>query len=622
MLSTVALAFVALSTATVSVLCQTAAQAWTPRFGACPSNFSLVRMTGASGVNQSLSTGEAQYVSSRRANVLPGAFKSYLSSVQGTNVALPDYVSSILGGTNGNLPTVGIAISGETSGAAMFGAGVINALDGRNASAVKIGTGGLLQAATYISGLSGGSWIVYSLSQANFPTVQNLIFGPPYGTATPGGYGGWITDYVTLGVDNVGETTALYSAQLATEIGGKYEAGFPVTLGRRFGSRSCETFLERDHLDELLRQYHFKPCSTFTSYEQPFPIVVVDSWSPGPGIAGSYIPAANVIYEFNAYEMGSYDPTLAAFTPIEYLGTTNTSICVTGFEQADFVLGASSNIFVIYNSSASNLMNSPAWPWIEIANISYPQPGVTMDVALYPNPFYGLNHGTFVDAEEKYLSLVYGGEDGEAVPVQPLLVKARDVDLIVAVDGSADNTQLWTEGSSMVNAQIRAEIYSSAYSFPAVPTSTTQFIAQNLTLHPTFFGCDNTSSPLLVYIAKGGPPLGQTAYINNTGDTFEEPFAQAVLAQAFDIATQGIPSDYTKDPEYPACLACAVVDRVRAREGIERSGVCSSCFAKYCWNGTQVAVSTTSGAVGTSLTLSSMIAGVFALLLALGMVAV
>ncbi|KDQ63909.1 hypothetical protein JAAARDRAFT_118304 [Jaapia argillacea MUCL 33604] len=604
MLSTIALAFVALSTVTVPVLCQTAAQAWTPHFGACPANFSLVRMTGASGVNQSLSTGEAQYVSSRRADVLPGAFKSYLSSVQGTNVTLPDYVSSILGGTNGSLPTVGIAISGGAYRAAMFGAGVINALDGRNASAVKIGTGGLLQAATYISGLSGGSWIVYSLSQANFPTMQDLILGPPIGTATPGGYGGWLTEYGTLGLNAAGSynaTNAIYSAELATEIGGKYEAGFPVTLVDVLARALARHFLNGTTLmnffDNTTSNHgagqlfsSIQNVSTFSSYEQPFPIVVVDSWSPGPGIAGNYIPAANIIYEFNAYEMGSYDPTLAAFTPIEYLGTTNTSVCVTGFEQADFVLGTSSDYLVAYNSSTSALMTSAAWPWIEVANTSYPQPGVTMDVALYPNPFYGLKNGTFVDAEEKYLSLVDGGEDGETVPVQPMLVKARDVDLIVAVDANADNTQNWADGSTMVNAQIRAELYSSAYSFPAVPTNTTQFIAQNLTLHPTFFGCDNTSSPLLVYIANGGPPLGQTAVTNTTGDTFEEPFAQAVLAQAFDIATQGIPSDYTKDPEYPACLACAVVDRARAREGIERSGVCSSCFAKYCWNGTQVAV--------------------------------
>lgn len=52
-------------------------------------------------------------------------------------------------------------------------------------------------------------------------------------------------------------------------------------------------------------------------------------------------------------EMGSYDPVLSAFTPTKYLGTTNTSVCVTGYDQAAFITGTSSELFNEFNTSVS-----------------------------------------------------------------------------------------------------------------------------------------------------------------------------------------------------------------------------------------------------------------------------
>lgn len=64
-----------------------------------------------------------------------------------------------------------------------------------------------------------------------------------------------------------------------------------------------------------------------------------------------------------------------------------------------------------------------------------PQPGIELDITRYPNPFFGVNNGTFIDSERETLKLVDGGEDGEVIPIQPLLVKAREVDVIIAIDG-------------------------------------------------------------------------------------------------------------------------------------------------------------------------------------------
>lgn len=135
--------------------------------------------------------------------------------------------------------------------------------------------------------------------------------------------------------------------------------------------------------------------------------------------------------------------------------------------------------------------------------------------------------------------------------------------------------------------------FPSTYSFPPVPSSSAGFLANNLTLRPTFFGCNSPASsgdPLVVYIANGGPPLGEVPVTNTSTDQLQYPSSevQAMLNQVFDIATQGIPVEgkdgLEKDPEWSACLACAVVDRARRNAGIERVGVCASCLQRYCWS--------------------------------------
>ena len=133
--------------------------------------------------------------------------------------------------------------------------------------------------------------------------------------------------------------------------------------------------------------------------------------------------------------------------------------------------------------------------------------------------------------------------------------------------------------------------YGDSYDFPTVPTTTDEFLAKGLTTRPTFFGCNipaNTSSaPLIVYVANGGAPLGQTPLTNTSTTLTQYPLDQVagMIDQAFDIATQGMTNGTaTKDAEWPACLACAVADRSRRDLGINRSGVCTRCMARYCYN--------------------------------------
>jgi lysophospholipase len=66
-----------------------------------------------------------------------------------------------------------------------------------------------------------------------------------------------------------------------------------------------------------------------------------------------------------------------------------------------------------------------------------------------------------------------------------------------------------------------------------------------------------------------------------------------MLSQTFVIATQGYPAyPATKDLDWPSCLACAIVDRARERSGVARSGICTTCLNRYCWDGSAVTTAT------------------------------
>lgn len=90
-------------------------------------------------------------------------------------------------------------------------------------------------------------------------------------------------------------------------------------------------------------------------------------------------------------------------------------------------------------------MNSTVGPLLTALNATFPQTGVQLVTALYPNPFRGVANQTFLDSNQQILNLVDGGEDGEVVPIQPLLVKARGVDVIFAIDAVSTGTIETTE---------------------------------------------------------------------------------------------------------------------------------------------------------------------------------
>lgn len=117
----------------------------------CP-NQDLVRVFSAA--NQSLHEDEISFISAREAKTAD-AWSDWI----GDGSAL-GYGKDVLK-LSENQPRVGVAVSGGSYRASLYGAGVVNALDGRNSSSNAAGTGGLLQVSSYLTGLSGA---LYSVS--------------------------------------------------------------------------------------------------------------------------------------------------------------------------------------------------------------------------------------------------------------------------------------------------------------------------------------------------------------------------------------------------------------------------------------------------------------------------
>lgn len=208
-----------------------------------------------------------------------------------------------------------------------------------------------------------------------------------------------------------------------------------------------------------------------------------------------------------------------------------------------------------------------------------------------PNPFKGYNPSTNPTANSNNLSLVDGGEDLQNIPFNPLLQPVRAVDVIYAIDSSADTTTNWPNGTALRATYERSlePAIANGTLFPAVPDDNT-FINLGLNNRPTFFGCN--ASNFTLASGQAPPPLvvylPNAPYTNNSNaSTFDPSYdigeRNSFVANGVYAASQG---DGSLDSQWPACVACAALSRSFTRTGTAVPSGCSSCFERYCWNGT------------------------------------
>jgi len=139
------------------------------------------------------------------------------------------------------------------------------------------------------------------------------------------------------------------------------------------------------------------------------------------------------------------DPTVYAFAPMQYVGTNfsngnvvDQSRCVTGYDNIGYVYGTSSTLFNQIVLQFNSTVNLPSFLENGIQSALNHFGQSENDIASYVNPFVGIHPATNLGAQSAELTLVDGGEDGENIPLHPLIQPFRAVDVIFAIDSSAD----------------------------------------------------------------------------------------------------------------------------------------------------------------------------------------
>ncbi|QIX01617.1 hypothetical protein AMS68_007134 [Peltaster fructicola] len=564
---------------------------YAPQTGSCPSTAPTARSAA------SLSSDEVSWLASRR-NATIDPLRTLLSRMNFSGFDAAQYINNHSQNVSA-LPNIGIAVSGGGYRAMLNGAGVIAAFDNRTINATSSGhLGGLLQSATYLSALSGGGWLVGSLYSNNFTSVQNIVDQSANADNDLWQLSNSIFEGPSSGHSHLLSSLDYYG-DLIKQVKAKDDAGFNITITDYWGRALSYQLI---NATDGGPDYTFSSIASqdwFSSGSVPLPILVSDGRAPGTEV----VSLNSTVFEFNPWELGSFDPTAYAFTPLKYLGTNytagkplNDQQCVTGFDSASFVMGTSSSLFnavltTINGTSTSGLVNTALKAAITSVLEAWGESDT--DIASYPNPFYqyGIDNSIFRSAQ---LTLVDGGEDNQNIPLTPLIQPPRQVDVIFAVDSSADTTDSnpvqgsaanWPDGASLVATYQRSlSSIGNGTAFPAVPDTNT-FFNLGLARGPTFFGCDSKNltgpSPLIVYL-----PNGPYSYNSNTSTydmDYEPAQRNAIINNAYNMATQG---NGTLDSGWSTCVGCAILSRSFDRTGTTVPDVCTKCFTKYCWNGT------------------------------------
>ncbi|KAH7371932.1 lysophospholipase-like protein [Pyrenochaeta sp. MPI-SDFR-AT-0127] len=547
----------------------------------CPSDRPSLRDSLA------LSSQERAWLKKRRTNTM-AATRNLLARLK---IAGFDSDSYFRGDGQSDFPNIAVAVSGGGYRALLNGAGAIAAFDNRTKGSIGGGQiGGILQSATYFSGLSGGGWLVSSLYGNDFPTIEELL--KTEGPAPLWQFNSPLWEGPDLGFTGTSNGEKYFS-QIIGQVQSKIDAGFNTSITDIWGRALAYQLFDTSTVNKSHTFSSIQDNSKFTSGTLPMPILVADSRDEGK----IYLHPTNTTnYEFNPWEMGSFDNI--GFAPLRFVGSNfsagkipSSEQCVKGYDQFSFVYGTSSSLF---NQIILQMDNSDMVPDIVkglLTNFLKQLGNASNDIADWsPNPFHGWKPETNPSAHSKRLTLVDGGEDLQNIPFTPLIRPIRHVDVIFAVDSSADTLDKggmnWPNGTAMVATYERSLAQENGTTFPPVPDVNT-FLNLGLNSRPTMFGCDahnlsfKSTAPLVVYL-----PNAPYVYNSNVSTfTMQYPTDQrnTIVQNGYNVVTMG---NGTVDSEWPTCIGCAIMARSWNRTGTALPDVCNTCFDRYCWNGT------------------------------------
>ncbi|KAF2468526.1 uncharacterized protein BDR25DRAFT_290244 [Lindgomyces ingoldianus] len=554
----------------------------------CPSTRPSIRVANG------LSDQEKSWLEKRRGNTI-APMRELLTRLNITGFDAGKYIDEHRDNMT-TIPNIAIAFSGGGYRAMTNGGGGLAAFDSRTPNSTNTGQiGGLLQSATYIAGLSGGGWLVGSVYSNNFTSVQSIVNQNNHGDLWQLG-NSILEGPATGGIQLL--STAEYYNNLYKTVISKQDAGFNFNV-------SLTDYWGRALSFQLVNVSEGGPGYTFSSIQDdndfkngnvPMPILVADERAPGEVI----VSLNTTVFEFNPWEMGSFDPTLYGFAPLKYIGSNftrgqlpNNQGCISGFDNVGFIMGTSSSLF---NQAILQLDSFSGVPDLVKNALKGVLDGLgadSNDIADYtPNPFYHFHNSTNPSAQAERLTLVDGGEDLQNLPLNPLIQPVRNVDVIFAVDSSADtvppteSAQNWPNGTALVATYERSTNASmqNGTAFPSIPDQNT-FVNLGLNNRPTFFGCNASNltgpAPLIVYL-----PNSPYVYNSNTSTLqmdYNNTERNAMIQNGYNVVTQG---NGTRDAQWPTCVGCAILSRSFNRTGATVPDVCQQCFKKYCWDGT------------------------------------
>ncbi|KAL4790106.1 lysophospholipase catalytic domain-containing protein [Aspergillus venezuelensis] len=557
---------------------------YTPKEVTCPTTKPTIRDA------DSLSAHETEWLKVRRKATL-APIKELLGRLDLGSFDASAYLDKHSSNID-NIPNIAVSLSGGGYRAMTNGAGALKAFDVRTENATATGhLGGLLQSATYVSGLSGGSWVVGSMFANNFTTISNLQASDRV----------WDLSKSLLEGPNEHSIQILstydYWKTIIEQVHSKSDAGYQTSF-TDYWSRSLSFQLINSTSDDGGASFTWSSIADmddFKAGQYPMPMVVMDGRDPGETI----IETNATVYEVTPWEFGSWDPTVYAFAPLAYLGTkykngrVQGDKCVQGYDNVGFIMGSSSTLFnefllQIDSKDIPKILEDVIGTILKGLSVNHE------DIAIYsPNPFYTYRETSENYARTKDLSIVDGGEDNENIPLHPLIQPNRHVDVIFAVDSSADTESSWPNGTSLVatyQRSLETSKMANGTSFPPIPDQNT-FVNLGLNKRPTFFGCDqknlttSTSDdaipPLIVYLPNA--PYTYDSNFSTFKLTYSDEERDAVISNGYNVVTRG---NGTLDSSWGSCVACAILQRSAHRTNTSLPAICTTCFEEYCWDGT------------------------------------
>ncbi|KNZ48676.1 hypothetical protein VP01_549g4 [Puccinia sorghi] len=534
-----------------------------------------------------LGKGEATYIKEKAAQSIP-LWQKYLESVNLENFNVEEFLKPAKqnGGVAAlTLPNLGLSLSGGSARALCFSGSILDSFDARNEKANEAKVGGILQLANYAVGVSGASWLLGSWATSNFPRIATLV--PNWRLSDANALWDW----------NIAKD---YWSDYHT-VEEKHKAGFPATedLNKPYHlltpSTSCgyprnEPEKKTSQKGKSVLWSSIRQMPLYKKRDAPFVMAVTTSRPD----KGKPFTRESPTYEFTAEEFGIFHPTLNASIPIENLGSTHSTAegsvsqtCVAGFDNAGFVMGMSSNIF-----STGDCPKDEKRPkfltavrtFIHDINFEGKVPNAFKGLGKTADPWAGFG---YQDSDRDLILMADSGLIHENLPLFPLIQPERKVDVLIALDASADGKD--EEDQSLYSYPNGTHIYSiftktklpsyHGYHMPDIPNAIDGTFAQlGYNKRPTFFGCDDLKSPLIVYLPNYYATDRTNTATNKmtyTADEIDEFFLNG-----FALATQTLGP--TQNKEWPSCLACALVDRQVMRNSATRTAQCQACFKTYC----------------------------------------